>query len=357
MYNQVNKLKGGFTINTSHNKITRITQNTVYSHIQSFLRNKGVKSKNTQEAYHDDLQQFFSYIRNKSLEDLLPEDLNLTNSDMLDYQTYLKEEYLTAKNEHYSNNTVNRKIAPIISLFTHLKKNEYPVDPDKLRIDDLDDDSVPYGFLAPNEIDQMIDLVQYHRNGNEKKALIMLAVRTSLRKEALLNLTWNKIMKSPDKDNAYIIKTKDKNDPKSMKEIHVKMYNILLSIKNDSSPKIFHMSPRTVDEMMSKLCLQMGIDPRRKISFHSLKKEGVNFVHELTGDIHATQSQAGHSSPNTTSKFYIKPQMNIAGMAMDEDIDTDIFKKLTHEQLLRLVESMGNGVGLQLRREAAKILS
>lgn len=324
-------------------------QNLIFKHIQSYLRNKSNRSENTERAYRSDIQQFFTYMKGKDLESLTESDLHILNSDMMDYQTFLLEQN--------SNNTTTRKIASVISLFSFLKKNGYSVDPDMLRVDALTKDEKAYGFLSPDEIDKMIALVGEHRNGEEKKLLIMLAVRTSLRKNALLNLRWRDISKSRDKEDVYIISSTDQFDKGKViyKEIHRKMYDKLLILKTDGE-NIFNIGERTVDVMMKKLCKDMGIEKERNITFHSLKKAGVEYVYTLTGDIRAAQMQAGHSNIEVTGRTYLPKEVNIAGMAMDEDIDKDIFNKMTKEQLIELMESIDGGLGLQLRRKAVKMM-
>lgn len=328
--------------------------NTVYKHIQSFLRNKGVKSKNTMAEYESDIRQFFRYFRNKDIEQLTEEDLYFLNSDMMDYQTYLSTEHVKQGGGHYSNTSVNRKIASIISLYTFLKRNGYNVDPEMLKVDDLASDGKPRGYLAPDEVVHMCDVVLNQRLGEEKRALIMLALRTGLRKDALLNLKWSQITPHPSKEDYYLITTFDKGSQQE-KEIHKKMYEVLLSEKRDEE-RVFCMDVKTVNKMMETLCKDMGIGEYRNITFHSIKKASGQYVYDETGgDIYAVQKQLGHKSINTSAKYYMAPIRNMAA-AIDEEKDKGIFEELSREEMLELLKSFNNGLSAQLISGAKKII-
>lgn len=326
-------------------------QESVFKYIQSFLRNKGVKSQNTEKAYENDIRQFFLYMRNKEIERLVEIDLQFKNADMMDYQTYLYCEFVQTNGKKYSNITINRKMNTIVALYASLKRNGYSVDPDIMKIEDLPDDSKQIGFLNVDEIDHMLLLT----DDIELKYFIMLALRTSLRKDALISLEWEQIQQSHNNPDCYIITTIDKGK-RVEKEIHKTMYDLLLNLKKENNPNVFHIPIRTLDYRFKSLCKKVGIDEKRKISIHSLKKAGVSYVKELTGDIHAAQMQAGHSSPVTTSKYYLERKTNLAGMMLDIKLDDNIFEQLTHQELLNLIRGFGNGIGHQLKLRAKKII-
>src|SRR5690606_41186516 len=124
---------------------------------------------------------------------------------------------------------------------------------------------------------------------------------------------------------------------------------------DDDDDKIFHIYNDAITNMMRRLCAKAGIDPKRNISFHSLKKAGVQFAYDI-GGLLAAQHQAGHSSPVVTEKFYLQKQKNLAGMGMFEDISEDVFDQLSRDEMLKLLKGVGNGLGYQLRRSAYNIV-
>src|SRR5690606_1752400 len=132
----ISKLGGGMLGTTVHN-VVRLEQDSVFYHIQTYLRNREIKSKNTQIAYENDIRQFFKFMKNKSIEDLTPEDLIFNNSDMEAYQNYLYHDYVQPNGKKYSNITINRKMNTIVALYRSLKKKGFNVDPEIMKVDDL----------------------------------------------------------------------------------------------------------------------------------------------------------------------------------------------------------------------------
>lgn len=328
-------------MNAAYN-VVRMNQDTTFKYIQSFLRNKGTKSKNTELAYLKDLQQFFKFMRNKDIEDLTEQDLLFKHVDMIDYQTHLHENHSAA--------TIKRKIMSVISLYKFLKKNGINVDPDILRVDnDYADDSEHAGFLSVEEVNQMINLAEE----NELKMFILLAFITSLRKDAILTLKWNQITPSFDDKEYYIISTIDKGKRRNV-EIHKDQYEQLNVLRNDSE-NLFTLNGRQIEYRFQKLIEKIGIPEERNITIHSLKRAGVNTVKDMTGDIHAAQAQAGHSSPQVTDKWYLdKPKNSLARLLANKD--ESVLDQLTYEELLQMVKGMNGGVKYTLIAEAQKIV-
>lgn len=343
----------------STSPITKLNQSTVYSHILSFLRGLGLSSSNTQREYESDIRQFFLYTRNKPVEQLSITDLKFINSEVIDYRTYLSTEYITPKGTNYKNTSVNRKIDVLKSLFSFLKTNDYDVNPYVFKLKPLPDDSEGHGLLTFEESQLMAELALTEREkGKQKRLLILLAVRTSLRKDALLNLRYTDIRK--DTEDKYIIEVWDSErqdkGKKIFKKISSMMYDELLSIKTDND-NIFNLDGKYINDTIHRLAEKMGISKQRRINFHSLKKTGIHYVYEITGgDIYAASAQGGHSNITTTAKNYMKQQDNLAGTTMDQNVDKEIFKKLSYDECIQLLESVENGLGSQLRNKAQNII-
>jgi site-specific recombinase XerD len=346
---------------TQVRNVSKLHQNRVYNHILSFINAKGSNSKNTAREYETDIRQFFSYMKGKTLEQLEAKHLKVINSDVLDYRTFH-----LLKDNSYKNTTANRKINTIRSLYRFLKGNEYDVNPEAVNLDNLPDDSQGIGFLSPDEAFLMAELAVTHEKQNKhmKRALIYTAFATSMREDALLKLTYNDIRQSETNSRKYIIEPDFLDKGKKIyKVIHVDVYNLMLEAKEKDSrvrtdDRIFTMDAKGANQMIKRLCKIMGIDPRRKVSFHSLRKAGADFVYEITGgDMAAVTAQGNWSSPTVPYKNYMKKQNNLAGMVAFEKVDEDVFKQLTHEELLKLVEGIGNGLGAKLRSEAQEIVN
>ena len=331
--------------------VVRLNSNSVFLSIKEFLRNKGIRSKNTESAYENDIRQFFRYIAGKELEELTDQDLKIKHSDMLGYQNYLYKEYVQPNSKRYSNITINRKCNAVLSLYRHLKRDGYDVDPDVIKVDELPDDTKQIGFLTVDEIDSMLLI----NNNMELKAFILIALHTSMRKNAILALEWNQISQSYEDPDFYIIRIMDKNK-QDFKEIHKSIYELLLSIKKDEK-YVFTIPRSTLDYQFKALCKKAGIDyEKRKISIHSLRKAGVDFVKQYTNDIQAAQAQATHSSPTITAAIYTQKPKNLAARLLIEQVDNNIFDELTHEELLELIKSQTNGLLFKFKMDAKKIV-
>ena len=344
------------------NNVTILPQDNVYRYIQSFIKSKKRKSENTAIEYENDIRLFFSVVKNKNIEKLKPEDLSIKLADLEDYQNFLYEEYRNSKGKKYKNNTINRKINSIRSLYSYLKANEFDVNTEIFKqVDELPDDTKHIGYLSHDEVWILADLALTEKHKpKEKRVLILFAASTSIRKDAILKLRFRHIVPSVDDKDKYIIDPPDIFDKgeRIYKHIHKVLYDMIMELKEDRPDDdfIFTLSPSAIDYMMKNLCKKAGIPEHRRITFHSLKKAGVIFAHELSGDLFTAQSQGGHKTPVTTSKYYLEKKANVAGMAMFEDISDNIFDELTRDELLQLVKGVKNGLLFALKREAKKIL-
>ncbi|MFL1672472.1 tyrosine-type recombinase/integrase [Paenibacillus dendritiformis] len=340
--------------------VTKINSNRVCNHIISFLNGKKNTSKNTAKAYETDIKQFFLYCKGKTIEQLEEGDLPVLMSDIYDYRTYLLE------NKKYTNMSSNRKIKSVRSLYRFFKGNGYDVNPDAFNIGHLPDDSSAYGILTREEVFCLASLALESElyNPYMKRALILTAFGTSMREDALLNLTYDDIRASSEDPNLFIIEPKFLDKGKKIrKEIHPDIYSAILEARErggrKQSDRIFTIDPKGICYMMKRLVKKAGFDSKRNITFHSLRKAGTEFVNEYTGgDMTAITAQGDWSSPVIPYKHYIKKPTNLAGTAAFENIDENVFDQLKHEDLLHLVKSLkNNGVGMRLKKEAKNILN
>lgn len=345
------------------NNVTMLNQGTVFKDIRSFLGRDKKRSENTAVEHERDIRQFFMIVKGKEIENLEPSDLYIRLADVLDYQSFLATEYRDGNGNGYKNITVNRKVSSVRSLYRFLKANEYDVNPDIFReVEELPDDSEKIGFLSPDEARILAELALTEKHdAAEKRVLIMCAVATSMRKDSLLNIRYIDIMPSLDDPNKYIIQSSNLFDKGKQvkKEIHKILFDMIMELKGGraDTDKVFTVSNSAIDRMMKNLIRKANLDPRRNISFHSLRKSGTQLAFELSGgDMFAVTAQGGWSSPTVAYKHYLKPQSNISGMGFFETIEAEVFDELTYEELLALVKGVGNGLGLQLRREAKKIV-
>jgi len=335
-----------------------IRNQSVFENIQSFLRNYEKRSKNTGIAYENDIRLFFRVLKHKELEQLSEEDLKVSLPEIFQYQNLLIE------SGEYKNSTINRKINTIKSLYSYLKGCEYDVNPFVFKqIKDLPNDTKNIGFLTPDEVWLLADLaLQEQRDGLKKRALILTAGTTSIRKSAIRKLKMSHFRKSEDDDHTYIIESDFFDKSKLIeKRIHEKLYFLIKEAHGDKGEDelIFDISDTAIDDMMKRLIKKAGFDPKRNLSFHSLRKAAIMWVDEFTnGDMVAITAQGDWTSPTVAYTNYInkKRKTNLAGIGMFEDSDNSIYDELTREEMLCLLKSIGNGLGAQLRSKAKEIL-
>lgn len=336
---------------TVQHNVAIMPQKSMYSHIQKYLRSLGNKSGNTEAAYENDIRQFFLIMKNKEIENLTHEDILLSNEDMVQYQTFLCRDYIGSRTgKRLKNASISRKIESVISLYKYLFKNRLGVNPEELRVDKLPDDTETRGILTVEEVEKMISCSKYE----DLAALMMLALRTGLRKEALLELKWSQIKPIHDKEQMYLITTIDKGK-KVEEEIHQIMYDKLISIKSDEV-FVFITPLSTMDYRFNKLRDTMKFPRERKISFHSIKKAGIEYTLDATGNLYLAQRQGNHSSPTTTANSYLRKERNFMGTALDVCISDDIFDEMTKEELVSLLKNASGGMKHKLKVDAKKIV-
>lgn len=324
---------------TVPDKVVNLYDTSVYDDIMTFLNDIGNYSINTKLAYQKDIEDFFRIVRGKDLKHLTVEDLDVKYSEVKNYRQYLID------SGKYSNATINRKIDALRSLYRELKKDRQELNPEVFDLKRLKEVNNSYGILSPEEAEQMAELAltTEKRYKKEKYLLIHTAIRTTLRLNALLSLRWKDIYQDPNDSDRYIVQAIDKGGELVKRPITKEFYNKLLEIKKEDSnddDKIFDISPKYVNQMIRRLAQKMGIPKERNITFHSLRKVGINFVYNVTGDIRAAAKQAGHKNFNTTDKYVEKDgdYMYMAGILMDQDICLDKLNTLTKEQIIDLIK-------------------
>ncbi len=338
-----------------------LTTGSVNEDIIIFLNDEKFSS-GTRTAYLHDIKLFFSFM-NKNFDSLSIHDLQYENKDIIRYRNFLINDL------HLSKSTTNTKIAALQSLYAYFKRNrydiKYSIDCEVFKIKKLKFKTNSYGYLSPEEVETMIQIVKTQVKGIEKSLLIRLATRTSLREDTLLNLTWDNIIRDSEQDCYFVCTTEKKTEEEVKQPISNTLYNELIQIKQLTyyqrykDNKIFHVTTKTICDMMATLRKEINIPEGRNIVFHSFRNYGSNFILESTGDIVAAQMQLGHSDMNITYKNYVNKQRNasqMAGLLLDEQQDQEAFNKLTFDEMKQLLNDTKNGIRTQLIREATKII-
>lgn len=322
------------------------SQKSVYGFIRSYLDKKRINSKNTAQSYENDIRQFFHAMKGKSIEGLTVEDLILTNQEVEEYQMSLSDV------EGFAPTTIARKISSVKKLYSKLEANNYPVKEAWFNIDKIKGEGEEYGVLEWSQVQDMMELVKDEVKGDIKVALLETAVVTCFRQNTLLNLTWDNIYKI---DDVWVLMAEGEAIGKGKKvkgkPINDDLYDKLMLIKEAyNCDKIFPLQKKTVTLMMQRLREKLELDD--DITFHSLKKCGINEAYELSGgDIMAVAEQGDHESFGTTMKHYMKKKKKYSemiGLKIGKPVDVSPLDELTHEQLLDLVKNASRATQLEL---------
>jgi integrase len=348
VYNSIINRKGSESM-AMPEKVIGLNPNRVYGAIMGFLNEKAINSENTRKAYEDDITQFFTFTRNKSLADLTREDLNYSYDEVLNFKLFLADKY--------GGSSVNRKLSTIRKLFKvlgrtfdDLKQNAFQVDNVKATVEN-------YGVLSYEEALEMISRASKYRRGAEKSALIYLATMTSFRLTALLNIKWKDIRKENGLWTVHVI---DKGQKKDVKAISDNLYNTLIDLRKPETKEddfVFSFDPKTCSDMIRKLCDDMQIDPERNIVFHSLRKVAINWALDYTKDVATASRQANHSTPAVTYGSYAKRNNDLStlpSVLMEQECDMSILEALTKEQLIAMIDNACYDVKMKLIMAAKK---
>lgn len=321
----------------------------VFGTIHTFLLRKGQDSENTKDSYERSIRDFFRTMRNKELEELVDKDLIFSKKQIESYQVALREQY--------KSKTVNSALSAIRECYKRLEEDGFDVDIKWFNVERYDEhDSEKYGTLTFEEVVAIIDFVSKTRKGEEKALLIRLAYATAFRKDSLLEMKWNQIVKI---NEIWYAKVLGKGNKWSHKKLSTDLYNELMRFKGDAKDdeKIFKLTDKTIKLMMKKIREKFDFGDRH-IVFHSFKKASINEVNIITnGDIKAMQAHGDHSNAQTMLNYYM------ADKALEELVEVDInrhipvekFEEMSHEELLMLVKGMDRATQIRLLIKAGEM--
>lgn len=341
-------------VENNNNNVKKAFDTEVFNQIKRFLmyyRNNN--TSNTINAYERDIRNFFLKTRNKDIEHLTRQDLIFNIDEFEDYYFYLLNE------RNVSVSTANRYITSISACFKHLKSRRLVEDISFLEIRKRKDEVNQYGHLTVEEVKKMAELAKNHgRSGETKRLLILFAADTRARLNECLNLTWDNFSVNKFNKDEIDVHMIGKGNKKVKQTISRKFYEELLTLKKDGQNKVFNIHRNTVNRMMDYLRKKMGFSEERNITFHSLKKAGVNFVYDDTKDIVLTSKAANHSDIKVTDRYLNKEkEYNIMGpISSTHGIDSNLFEKVGHKELLEAVRSLDKDKQMHINLQLHKLL-
>lgn len=326
-------------------KVVKLNENSVYDEFKHFI-NLAHHSENTKLAYEKGIRDFFQFHLGKDLEFLTWEDVKIKKRDVEKFRTELKSQGLT-------NTTINNKIAGLRKFYIELSANDYDVKADFFRaIKALGNDTKSYGFFTIEEALSLASWAEQEKhNGKVKSLFLLFCLDTCIRKDAALNLKWNDFQVINETEVQ--INAIDKGNKDFRAKIHRAFYDQLLTIKTDSE-RVFNVTKSSIDAMMPRLIKKLNTNPQRNLTFHSLRKTGVEFKYRYTGDIKVAQKAANHEDSSLTFNTYIDTEDYgvLGAISLNYNQDKNILDELSNEQLRELLDGLDNDLLLRLNKIA-----
>lgn len=307
--------------------------------IEMYLADKKDKSIHTERNYRSRIERFLKHMFDKTIDTITSEEL-----DLLDYESF--SQYVRSLHG-MKNTTINSHISAIKSLYVRLKRDS-TIEVDITFLDHIEHQNDDSEEIEAMPIDVFYEFAEEAKkethNAEIKVKLLRLAADQGLRLEANLKLTWKHFIV---KDDGVEIKGFDKGNKKFRKIMSREMYEELLELRGDRpiDSKVFApLSSKNVIDMMIRIRKRLGYE-EREYSFHSLRKTAITFEHRFNGgDTLETQRFSGHSNMEQLQTYVDGLERGVRGMLSLGSADKEAYKKASHEDLLKIIESLSSDV-------------
>ena len=254
-------------------------------------------SKNTKEAYLNDLEEFCTYIKNPNIK-------SINTDDIRDYINHLAEEKQKDK-------TIARKIVSIKTFFEYLIKNNIidnnpseKISSPKLK------KSIPK-VLNINEINKLLEYKPTNNKEYRNKAMMELMYASGLRVSELVDLELNNI----DFNNNYVrIFGKGKKERiVPINDIACKYLNEYINVYRASllrgyiTHKVFISSygkgitRQAFFKILKQIAKKQGIE--KDFSPHTLRHSFATHLIEYGADLRSLSEMLGHENIKTTQIY------------------------------------------------------
>ncbi|MBU7316129.1 tyrosine-type recombinase/integrase [Paenibacillus oleatilyticus] len=304
--------------------------------------------------YLRDANEFFYFMHGRRIDEISKTEIETINENgkrtrLLNKHVEKYKQYLKERN---SDSSIRRKIYGIRSLYKFLRINGYDVDHMIFETSTLKKKTKGYGFYSPVEVKRLATEALKERDGEELSTLILLAATTSLRLNALLGLEWLNIIKH-EESGLYLVNTIDKGDQEATRPFEQDLFDKLFLIRNRTgSDKLFpNLKPDKVEKSIIRLNERLGLNPIRKLRFHSLRKAAIKYEMRTTGNLRRAKDQGGHNSAQVLLEDYTEAEDDYAsraGILMMKTIDESVFDSVGKEELLCMIKEINYGVYQQL---------
>lgn len=338
----------------------------VFDYIDLFVDDKEQYSgsKKTSQSYASDIKLFFNFKvggikRYSDLVKLTNYDLHLDVSDIRRYKTYLINDI------NNSTATVNRKIGTIHALYTSLLNDELVTKDDMKAFSNITMPKITsnsYGILEPNEIFDIAEYLKNKKNKGRQKQLtksnlVLFCAQTGMRLSAILNLTLNDFVEN---DIDVVVYGTDKGNKDNTKRISKTFYRDLLEMhkkEGEGKETVFNITIKAVNAMMKEIREHFNISDHRHITFHSIRKTAITHVFNVSGhDLNVARDFANHDNFNSIDRYLKRNDVGDIGLVTyKENVNDNLYKEVTHEQLLSVIEKLDGTTKLMINTLLSKM--
>ncbi|MGG2091305.1 site-specific integrase [Bacillus sp. S13(2024)] len=333
--------------------VVKLNSNEIYEQIEKFLKKKAYRSENTKRSYEKSIKKFFEVIKKKEVHFLQRADVQITLDDIENFIIHMYD-----LNE-LKNKTINNYVTAVKELLRYLHSKKLVDDIsfiDAKQIDRLPEVKNKYGVLSVDEVLQMAELAKEEREKGEiKRLLILFSLDTCIRQQASLNLKWTDF---EEREDGILVRAVDKGNKDFRPKIANWFYQELLSLKKNDNGYVFDLTVDNIKGMMKRVREKMNFPKERNIVFHSIRKAGVHFQYRVTGDILQAKKAANHSNINVTMDYVEEEDYGVIGaVSTSGGIDINIIKEISHEDLLKVIDSCKKDLQLILALKINEMLN
>lgn len=333
--------------------------NHYFSQLTSSHRDfEGERTDRTKCEYESDLRQFFLLMRNKQrgkeLEFLYLDELSIQEDEFKEYIEVLQAIKKPDDTYLYTNKTINRKISALKKYVRFLKDKKYIKDDISFltTINGAKERSISYGALEPHEVLKMAEMARLERHyPREKRLMLLLSFKTGLRKDEILNLTWDSFV---EREDGVEIQFTGKGYEDYQIKISKEFYQ---EIKETLSEKkvLFDMNEKTITNMINKFTKKLELSPKRRLCFHSVRKAFGTLIYQ-NSDIEQARKALRHKSITTTQLYLKSEDLQLHNTLFGiEKIDEDLYKEADHEVLLKAISQLPKSHILMLNSKISEI--
>lgn len=318
-----------------------------------WLDQKG--SKKTIATYNRVVPQFFEYMFEKEIAEITKEDME----DILPIT--VRDKYINRLiEERVSQGTVKNYLAIVASFVNYISINNVfeginyqKISKVSLKSSNLKDDSQRTTSMPEEEYEKFKSWLENRkfakRYGNleERYSLALeMMYGTGMRIDAIFNnLKWSGITRETDTmgNEVWIIRAIDKGDKINESPIDDDFYQRIVDVfytedtKSDDLVLGSSISSQSFTRLMNEYSKESGF----KVTPHSIRVGAGTKVYKLTKDIVLTSRFLNHSNTQTT-ELYIRTdddKTNTGSYIMTSTINKEDISKLTHDQLLEILDS------------------